>query len=253
MDDCARRFRHVERAMGTVFSFDVRVASPMPLQDSLAAATALLHHVDRLFSTYRSDSAVSRLRRGETHIGALPAKVDEVLRLCAEAEQESRGAFSSRPDGRLDPSGLVKGWAVEKAAALLMDAGAAGCCVNGAGDVQLRGESAPGRQWKVGIADPRHPGRLLTCVAGNDLAVATSGITERGRHITDPRDGSRPAHLLSATVTGPHLTWADAYATAAVVLGPAAGEWIAGVDGYELLTVPADGTPQCTAGFPAVT
>ena len=245
----AHRVRHVEHVMGTVFSFDVRAARVSPVQNGLTDAVALLHHVDRMFSTYRPDSAVSRLRRGETDLHALPPEVHEVLRLCADAERRTNGAFSSRPEGRLDPTGLVKGWAVEAAAALLMDAGAAGCCVNGAGDVQLRGEAAPGEPWQVGIADPRHPRRILTVVTGNDLGVATSGVTERGTHITDPRDGSRPGHLLAATVTGPHLTWADAYATAAVVLGAAAQEWITDVDGYDLLTVPVEGVPLCSAGF----
>ncbi len=249
-DQEAQRIRHVEHAMGTVFSFDVRAASRAPVQDALAQAVALLHHVDRLFSTYRTESAVSRLRRGEADLHALPPEVTEVLQLCAEAEARTGGAFSSRPDGLPDPTGLVKGWAVERAAALLMDAGAAGCCVNGAGDIRLRGESAPGQPWRVGIADPRSQGRVLTVVAGFDLAVATSGITERGTHITDPRDGSRPTHLLAATVTGPSLAWADAYATAAVVLGPAAKGWIDEVDGYELLTVGPGGATANTARFP---
>jgi thiamine biosynthesis lipoprotein len=248
----AHRIRHVEEAMGTVFSFDVRAAEQAPaVEEALDEARAWLHRVDGLFSTYRPDSPVSRLRRGEITPGQLPPVVTGVLRLCEEAEARTGGAFSLRPDGLPDPTGLVKGWAVERAAALLMDAGATGCCVNGAGDIQLRGEAAPGEPWRVGIADPRRAGELLTVVAGRDLAVATSGITERGTHITDPRDGSRPAHLLAATVTGAHMTWADAYATAAVVLGPAAGEWIAGVDGYELLAVPAEGAPTCSAAFPA--
>ena len=242
--------RHVEQAMGTVFSFDVRAADTARRStDALGEATAWLHRVDDVFSTYRPDSAVSRLRRGEVTAaraaaggGGRPAAVRGGRSAHRRLVHLAAGR-SARPHRAGQRVGRGAGGGPA------LDAGATGSCVNGGGDVQLRGEAAPGEPWRVGVADPRRSGELLTVVTGHDLAIATSGITERGAHITDPRDGSRPTHLLSATVTGPHLTWADAYATAAVVLGPAAGEWVAGVDGYELLSVPADGAPWCSAAF----
>ncbi|MFH8591424.1 FAD:protein FMN transferase [Streptomyces rimosus] len=230
---------HVEHVMGTVFSFDIRDRPTPAIAAALREAVAWLHHVDRLFSTYRPDSAVSRLARGTLTPHQVPEPVAHVLDLCAEAETRTRGCFAARPAGRLDPSGLVKGWAVEEVSRMLRTAGAANTCVNGGGDLQLSGEAAPGTPWCVGVADPRRPGRLLTTVTGRDLAVATSGAAERGCHITDPRTGSPATATLSATVTGPHLTWADVYATAAVVLGPEARQWIAGIPGYHVLTVPA--------------
>lgn len=154
-------------------------------------------------------------------------------------------------DGRLDPCGLVKGWAVERAADLLHEAGAHDLCVNGGGDLQLRGEAAPGTPWRVGVADPARPGRLLTVVTGTDggpWAVATSGTAERGHHILDPHTG-RPAHgLLSATVVGPSLTWADVYATAVFARGTTTeGQGPMVMDGYAVFTVTDDGR----AGDPA--
>ncbi|MET9293136.1 FAD:protein FMN transferase [Streptomyces sp. NPDC003077] len=225
--------------MGTVFSFDIRDRPTPALVSALRQAVAWLHHVDRLFSTYRPDSAVSRLAHGTMTLDEAPNVVARVLRLCEEAERRTRGCFTPRPGGRLDPSGLVKGWAVEEASRILRAAGAANTCVNGGGDLQLGGEASPGTPWRVGIADPRRPGRLLTVVTGRDLAIATSGTTERGCHITDPRTGAPATKALSATVTGPHLTWADAYATAPVVLGPETRQWIAGIPGYRALIVPA--------------
>nr|WP_052864260.1 FAD:protein FMN transferase [Streptomyces niger] len=224
--------------MGTVFSFDVRDRPTPAIATALRDAVAWLHHVDRLFSTYRPDSAISRLARGATTLDQVPDLVEHVLDLCAEAETRTRGCFTTHPGGRLDPSGLVKGWAVEEASRILRAGGAVNTYVNGGGDLQLSGEASPGTPWRVGIADPHRPGRLLTTVTGRDLAIATSGTTERGCHITDPRTGTPATGILSATVTGPQLTWADVYATAAIVLGPETHEWIAGIPGYNALTVP---------------
>ncbi|MEU8579326.1 FAD:protein FMN transferase [Streptomyces abikoensis] len=229
--------------MGTVFSFDVRGTPTPAVARALREAVAWLHHVDALFSTYRPDSAISRLERGETTVERCPPEVGEVLRLCAQAEAATAGWFSARAGGRLDPSGLVKGWAVERAADILHAAGARDLCVNGGGDLQLHGEAAPGAPWKVGIADPADPGRLLTVVTGagtGPWAVATSGTAERGCHILDPRTGRPPQGLLSATVVGPSLTWADVYATAVFARGATEEGRPLTVDGYEVLTVTND-------------
>jgi thiamine biosynthesis lipoprotein len=119
----------------------------------------------------------------------------------------------------------------------LREYGSANHAVNGGGDVQLAGRPEPGRVWTVGVADPARPGQVLTTVAGTDLAVATSGTAERGTHLLDPFTGRPVTHLAGATVVGPSLTRADAYATAAFVLGPAALDWIATRPGYTALLV----------------
>jgi len=122
--------------------------------------------------------------------------------------------------------------------------------VNGGGDLQLAGEAAPGRCWNIGIADPRAHGEVVAVVSGRDLAVATSGVAERGRHILDPFTGRPAEALASATVTGPSLTLADAYATAAFVLGRDAIRWIEGVAGYQALLVGTDGGTASSVGWP---
>ncbi|ATZ28644.1 FAD:protein FMN transferase [Streptomyces lavendulae] len=246
----AERLRHTEHVMGTVFSFDLRHEPTRATRAALGEAVAWLHHVDRVFSTYRPDSAISRIGDGSMNVTDAPPEVERVLRMCERAESATRGCFSARAGRRLDPSGLVKGWAVEQAYGLLRTAGAPNSLVNGGGDIRLGGEPAPGSPWRVGVTDPCGPGRLLTTVEGRDFAVATSGGAERGPHILDPRTG-RPAHrLLAATVTGPDLTWADSWATAAVVQGTDAHTWIATQPGYELLTVDLDGQARRSGGFP---
>ncbi|MFE3647337.1 MULTISPECIES: FAD:protein FMN transferase [unclassified Streptomyces] len=250
MPEPRRGLRHVERAMGTVFSFDIRDTRTPAIDSALADAVAWLHHVDAVFSTYRPDSAVSRLARGTTALDACPAEVREVLGLCEQVERATDGWFSSTADGSLDPTGLVKGWAVERAADILRAAGAHHTCVNGGGDLQLGGGTAPGVPWRVGIAHPHRPGELCTVVTGHDLAVATSGTAERGAHILNPRTRTPVTSLASLTVVGTDLTTTDAYATAAFAMGPDARDWLEGLDGHEAFAVTRNGGTWHTRGFP---
>jgi thiamine biosynthesis lipoprotein len=243
------RLRHVEHVMGTVFSFDVRDvadASLVRVRTALDAAVASLHRVDEVFSPYRPDSQLSRLARGELTVAGCDPEVTEVLRLCGDAERDSDGWFTTRYAGTLDPTGLVKGWAVERAAGMLVSAGAGAVCLNGGGDVQLHGGP-----WRVGIADPLRPGELAAVVeADGDLAVATSGPAERGCHIVDPHTGAPPAAgLASITVVCPSLTDADARATAAYAMGDAARAWLTDLPRTEAFAVAADGVTWQTSGF----
>jgi thiamine biosynthesis lipoprotein len=241
---------HVEDCMGTVFSIDIR--DPGDWADAIAEVVAELHRVDAIFSTYKDDSDISRVRRGELRAVDADPDVLAVLDLCAQVQVETAGAFSAMPQGRLDPTGLVKGWAIERAGALLRRAGSENHAVNGGGDVQVAGESAPGRPWRMGISDPFDRARVLTVVRGRDLAVATAGTAERGTHITDPATGRPPTGLASATVVGPSLTFADAYSTAAFVLGREALRWADGIPGYEVFLVADDGTTAASRGWTRV-
>ncbi|MGW2816292.1 FAD:protein FMN transferase [Streptomyces sp. NPDC001415] len=238
--------------MGTVFSFDIRDRPTPEVRDALAQAVAWLHHVDAVFSTYRPDSEISRMARGHIGVSDCPPEVGEVLALCEAAAATTDGWFSHTPGGRLDPSGLVKGWATEHASQILYDAGARNTCVNGGGDLQLRGEPAPGSAWRIGIAHPLRPGRLLTVVTGRDLAIATSGTAERGHHILDPHTGLPAMGLASVTVTGRHLTQVDAYATALFAMGAEAAQaWTRAHSAYETLVVTSAGAVWQSEYLPA--
>jgi thiamine biosynthesis lipoprotein len=233
--------------MGTVFSFDVRGGDGPRAEAALHAAAAWLHHVDEVFSPYRPDSQISRLAAGKLALSACAPEVREVLALCETAGRLSGGWFSARYAGGLDPTGLVKGWAVERAAAMLASGGADAVCVNGGGDVQVRGGP-----WRIGVADPLRPGALAAVVdADGELAVATSGPAERGCHIVDPHTGRPPAAALaSLTVVCRGLTDADARATAAYAMGPdRARRWLDALPGTDAFAVAADGTTWRTAGF----
>ncbi|MDX3852792.1 FAD:protein FMN transferase [Streptomyces sp. AK02-01A] len=250
MTDTTRGLRHVEHVMGTVFSFDIRDKPTPAIHHALAEAVRQLHRIDAVFSTYRPDSHISRLDRGDLRLGDCPPEVHEVLFLCAQATHDTDGWFSVIPAGTLDPSGLVKGWATEAASRLLHDAGAHHTCVNGGGDIQLRGRPAPGTPWRIGIAHPLRHGELATVVtAHGDLAVATSGTAERGAHILDPHRGTPVTTFASLTLVGPRLTLTDSYATAAFARGDGAREWLEALDGYEALAVLPDGREWRTPGF----
>jgi len=229
--------------MGTVVSFDV------PASAELECAVQWLHWVDATFSPYRDDSDVSRFGRGSLALADCAPELAEVLAACAEVSALSGGYFTTSPGGRLDPSGYVKGWAIERAAALLTDAGSTRHTVNGGGDIQCVGDRGPGQPWRVGIAHPLRPGSLAIVVSGQDFAVATSGIAERGPHIVNPHTGQPATGLASITVVGASLAAADAYATAAFAMGSAARDWAESLDGYEAFAITAAGAAWQTGGF----
>lgn len=239
------RTLRVEHVMGTVFSIDVRDDVDPAVLDAVVAD---LHRVDAVFSTYRPHSAVSRLARGEP--GPLDPQVREVLALCDAAHRQTGGWFDARAGGRLDPSGVVKGWAVERAGAALTAAGATRWSVNGGGDVQVGAGPEPGRPWRVGVADPARAGALLASLPLEHGGVATSGSAERGAHVLDPRTGRPAAGVRSVTVVGPSLLTADVLATAAVAAGDAAADVLARHPSYAWLLVADDGTRWAGGGWP---
>jgi thiamine biosynthesis lipoprotein len=202
-----------------------------------------LRWVDDTFSTYQPGSVISRLGRGELAVADCGAEVREVLDRCAELERETDGYFSATAAGALDPSGYVKGWAIERASDRLVAAGSRNHCINGGGDVQCVGTAGPDLPWRIGVADPTNREQLVAVAVGELMAVATSGSAERGHHIVDPRTGGRPHELLSVTVIGRQLSLVDAYATAAFAMGSrVAHHWVARLrGGYAGMVVLSDG------------
>jgi thiamine biosynthesis lipoprotein len=202
-------------------------------------------HVDETFSTYKRASEVSRIRRCELALDDASDEVKHVYARCDELREETSGFFDVASVGR-DPSGYVKGWAVDEAAAILDRAGAAEYAINAGGDIRTRG------WWRVGIQHPYERQAVAKVVEGADLAIATSGAYERGEHVIDPRTGRPPRDVLSVTVVGPDLGTADAYATAAFVMGAEQGaRWLARVPGYAGLVIGEDATMTSTPAMDA--
>ena len=241
----------IEHVMGMPIIVDVR--DPHVGDRAIDDAFDWFREVDERFSTYKPDSEICRLDRGELDLEDAHPDVRAVLARCEELCVETGGYFDVRAGAsqQLDPSGLVKGWAVDHAAAILDDAGAWNYAVNAGGDIRLRGGALPEDVWRVGIQHPLERDRIAAVVETRDLAVATSGEYERGEHVLDPHTGRPPAGVLSVTITGPDLATADAYATTAFAMGTRAAQWTATLEGYEAMTILADGRVLLTQGFPA--
>jgi thiamine biosynthesis lipoprotein len=204
-----------------------------------------LDRLEQMFSTFRADSEISRINRGELHLLDASGEVLEVVDACTWLEHASHGAFRARRPGDeiVDPAGFVKGWAAELAAQCLDRAGLRCWYLSVGGDIQTRGTAPDGARWGIAIADPNaeDPRVVRAVVEVDGLAVATSGTAARGRHLWDGRTDQPAEALASMTVVGPHLTWADAFATAAFVMGRDGVDWVANFDGYRAVAITTDG------------
>ena len=253
----APRRAWVEQVMGLPVSIHLRGegVGTGEAEGRVQAAYDELRAVDVLFSPFRADSQVALIDRGALAVRDAHPLVAEVVELCRTARALTGGAFDAwRPAGgplqRFDPTGLVKGWAVQRAAEHL--AAGLGCDVSitAGGDIALR----PGRDpqpWQVGVEDPRDPSGVLAVVPVVSGGVATSGTAHRGRHLVDPATGEPADELLSVTVVGPSLIWADVLATAAFVRGLDGLELLESVVGYEGLVVARDGCRTTSGLTPA--
>jgi thiamine biosynthesis lipoprotein len=241
----------VEHIMGMPVTVDVRDED---LDESvLEQMFDSLRFADATFSTYKEDSEISRMNRRELAVAAAHPDVREVLDRCEALRIETDGYFDVRAATAeaIDPSGLVKGWAVDRAASILDEAGIQNYAVNVAGDMRLRGRAVPDPCWSVGIQHPVEADSIAAVVEANDLAVATSGAYARGDHVIDPHTRRPPVGVLSVTITGPELATADAYATAAFAMGEAGIHWTARLHGYEAMTILSDERVLSTPGFPS--
>jgi thiamine biosynthesis lipoprotein len=244
-----------EAVMGTVVSLSIH-APDVPSEGvwiAVAGARAALHNADAVFSTWKPNSPINQLRRGEINLEQCPPKIGEVLQLCARAREQSGGWFDpwALPGG-VDPTGLVKGWAAARALDVLARADVPSALVSAGGDVGSLGhpDDDPTRVWRIGITDPWNRSALAGVVElDGSGAVCTSGSYERGGHLLDPATGQPATRTVSATVTGPNLALADALATALAVGGDEALAAIEPLDGYEGWMLRPDRSSATTTGW----
>jgi len=240
--------------MGTVFTIDLYGgdARDEVLTTRLVDEVVLdLRTVDDVLSTWKRDSPLSRLRRGDLPLTAMPSMVIEVFEACQSARLASRGWFDpwSMPGG-VDPTGLVKGWAAQLALDHLKELDLTGAVVNAAGDIASFGGPDVGQRFRFGVVRPDDPMKLA-CILESPGAVATSGTYERGNHLINPFTGDARS-AVSATVTGPELGLADALATALAVAGRAGIEFIDELEHYEGLIIEPTGAQVKSQGFEMV-
>jgi thiamine biosynthesis lipoprotein len=205
--------------------------------------------VDAQFSTYKPTSEISRTNNG------LPQKewsptMREVLDLCQQTKEQTNGFFDIEHDGKKDPSGLVKGWAIRRAAQKLEAQGARDFYVDAGGDIQTNGHNAQGKPWRIGIRNPFNRDEIIKTVAVSGQAVATSGTYVRGQHVYNPHHPAEPLkEIMSLTVIGPNIFDADRFATAAFAMGRGGVTFIDGLDNFEGYMVDANGIATMTRGW----
>jgi thiamine biosynthesis lipoprotein len=205
--------------------------------------------VDNRFSTYKPDSEISRINAGLDK-SRWSKEMKTVLQLCDETKRATGGYFDIEHGGRRDPSGLVKGWAIQNAAELLKRRGFQNFYVEAGGDIQTSGLNTSGELWTVGIRNPLNREEIIKTVQLSGQAIATSGTAIRGQHIYNPRAPGLPyVDVLSISVVGPNIYDTDRFATAAFAMGKKGIAFIEVLPDYEAYMVGADQTATLTSGF----
>lgn len=207
--------------------------------------------VDERFSTYKEGSEISRFNRGGTTVVQISPELAEVFTLAEKTKIETRGYFDiTRPDGLIDPSGIVKGWAIQKAADLLVSQGVTAFCIEAGGDIATHGTNLDGTPWSVGIKNPFNSYEIVKVIYPKGAGVATSGSYLRGAHIYNPLNITDPlTEVVSITVIAPDVLEADRYATAAFAMGKSGITFIEGLEGFEGYAIDAHGIATMTSGF----
>ena len=212
---------------------------------------AYFDFVDRRFSTYKPTSEVMRVNRNECSLDSISDELAEVLELSEQTKQETNGYFDiTLPDGTIDPSGLVKGWAIYNAAQLLYACGYENFFIDAGGDIQSSGVNDAGNAWSVGIKNPFKQDEIVKVVYPRGRGVATSGTYIRGDHIYNPHDSALAIKdIVSLTVIGKNVYEADRFATAAFAMGKDSINFIESRDDLAGYMIDAGGVATMTSNF----
>lgn len=227
----------------------VEIADELARRHDIDAVYDYFTAVDKRFSTYKPASEISRVNAGLDK-SRWSKEMKMVLQLCDETKRATGGYFDIQHNGRRDPSGLVKGWAIQNAAALLKRRGFRNFYVEAGGDIQTGGLNERGEPWAVGIRNPLDREEIIKIVHLSGQAIATSGTYARGQHIYNPHaPGPSDSKALSISVVGPSIYDADRFATAAFAMGEKGIRFIEALPDYEAYMVGANQTATLTSSF----
>ncbi len=227
----------------------VEVVEPTVTQDDLDKVFAYFVSVDDTFSTYKATSEISKINRGELLAAQYSENMKSILALSEQTKKDTHGYFDIQRDGIYDPSGIVKGWAVQNAANMLRAWGFRNFYIDAGGDIQLSGNK-DGNPWRIGIRNPFNRTEHVKVLALTNRGIATSGTAIRGQHIYNPYN--RDTLLLdsvSITVIGPNIYEADRFATAAFAMGKRGIQYIEKLRGFEGYMIDAQARATFTSGF----
>jgi len=207
-------------------------------------------YVDRKFSTYKEDSEINRINKGELSLADSSEDMQGIFRLAEETRLNTNGFFEIRRDHRFDPSGIVKGWAIYNAARRIEEAGFKNYYIYAGGDIQVSGKNEKGEDWRIGIQNPFDQAEIIKVLSLHDCGIATSGTYARGQHIYNPKkQGEHVNEIVSLTVVGPNVYEADRFATAAFAMGSAGIQFIEELQGFEGYMIDQHGMATYTSGF----
>src|SRR2546425_4618494 len=227
----------------------VEVVDPSVTEADIENVFAYFRAVDATFSTYKEDSEISKINRGELCEEEYSDEMKTILALSEQTKQETHGYFDIQHNGSADPSGIVKGWATLQAAYMLKEARFTNFYIDAGGDIQVSGKKG-GNSWRIGIRNPFNRKEHVKVLAVTDKGIATSGTAIRGQHIYDPHHLQTPLlDIVSLTVIGPNVYEADRFATAAFAMGKRGIYFIEQLPGFEGYMIDASARATFTSGF----
>lgn len=209
--------------------------------------------IDERFSFYQEKSETSKINRNLISEKKYSKEMIEVLELSKRTEIETNGFFCViNKEGKLDPSGLVKGWSIYNAAKLLEKKGYQNFYIDAGGDVELKGLNSENMPWTIGIRNPfsGYKREIVKKISLSNCGIATSGNYIRGNHIYNPKNFNDPLkNIVSFTVIGPNVYEADRFATAAFAMGERGIFFIEKISGLEGYAIDKNGLATMTKGF----
>lgn len=240
--------KHTRLLMGMPVTVEV-VDNGIKMED-INSVYDYFSYIDDTFSTYKETSEISRINKGLLSTKEYSSDMKVILELCEQTKQETNGYFNILHNGLLDPSGLVKGWAVKKASYLLKQRGYVNYYVDAGGDIQVSGHNGNGKSWIIGIRNPFNRHENIKILSLTDKGVATSGTAIRGQHVYNPHKIDEPiTDIVSLTVIGPDVFEADRFATAVFAMGKKGIYFIEKLKGFEGYMIDSQGIATYTEGF----
>ena len=228
----------------------VEIVDSKVTEKDFQAIYNIFDEADRIFSTFRDDSEISRINSGKTKLSEASPQMKEVLKLAEETNKETSGYFDIKRPGGLDPLGIVKGWMINEAAKELRRRGFKNFFIEVAGDIQAVGFNAEGKVWQVGICNPFKRDEIVKIIALFNAGIATSGTYERGKHIYNPKDDFKEtSEIASISIIGPNIYEADRFATAAFAMGSSGIRFVKDKAKLEGYMIDNNGVATLTSGW----
>lgn len=230
---------------------EINISDSSASQKDIDDTFAYFDYVEKKFSVFRKDSEITSINEGRVGKGQMSADMAEIFKLAEKTKTETGGYFDIvANDGKYNPSGLVKGWAIHNAADQLAKKGFKDFYVNAGGDIEAHGRNPQGRPWLIGIQNPFNLEQIIKVIYLKNIGVATSGTYIRGQHVYNPhKRNEKITDIVSLTVIGPNVYEADRFATTAFAMGRGGIDFIEILDGFEGYAIDKDRKATMTSGF----